>query len=221
MKNCNKLFQNLILIVLILFILTSCAGNGTVTPEPLDPVEYMYYEVPYVSQPAGSELCGVASSIMVLNYYGENLSMNTFGPTITTDGQIDLNKLFLYLDDKRYTHDFFKVSEFEGIDGTKEVLERGPSMVEQKYSLTDDSKHHRVLIGYDDNKEEIITHDPLIGKNFKIKYDDFFDISLYEKCWFFEIRPKNKGEKDTKNYKEKEIQRANSQMDSILGKPEF
>ena len=221
MKNCNKLFQNLILIILILITLTSCVGNGTVTPEPPGSVEYMYYEVPYVAQPAGSQLCGVASSIMVLNYYGENLSMSTFGPTITTDGEIDLNKLYLYLDDKGYTHDFFKVGKSEGIDGIKEVLERGPFMVEQKFSLTDDSEHHRVLIGYDDNKENIITHDPLRGENFKIKYDDFFDISLYEKCWCFEIRPKNKGEKDTKNYQEKAIKIIDSHMDSIIGKPKF
>ncbi len=201
MRKYNKLFQNLILIILILITLTSCTGNGTVMPE--SPGLYIYYEVPYVSQPVGSELCGVATSIMVLNYYGENLSMNTFGPTITTDGQIDINKLFQYCDNNGYTHDFFKVSKLEGIDGIKEVLERGPFMVGQKLSLTSDPndlKHMRVLIGYDDNNEEIITHDPAIGENFKIKYDDFFDISIWDKCWCFEIRPENKGEKDTKNY---------------------
>jgi uncharacterized protein YvpB len=188
-KNCNKIFQNLILIILILITLTSCSGNGTITPE--SPGLYIYYEVPYVSQPVGSELCGVASSIMVLNYYGENLSMNTFGPTITgTDGKVDLNKIEIYLNDNGYNH----------IDVIINVLERGPFMVTQKYSLTDDTKHHRVFIGYDNNKEEIITHDPLRGKNFKISYDDFFAISINSKCWCFEIRPENKGEKDTKIY---------------------
>lgn len=203
MKRMKKLFQNLILIVLILFTLTSCTGSGTVTPEtpqtPPGPVEELYYNVPYVPQPAGSELCGVASAIMVLNYYGENLSINTFGPTITTNGKIDFTKLYPCLDDKGYTHDFFKVSEREGIDGIKEVLERGPFMVQQKFSLTSDFQHHRVIIGYDDDKEEFITHDPQRGENFKIKYNDFFDISIYEKCWCFEIRPKNKEEKYIKS----------------------
>ncbi len=195
----------------------SCTA-GTVIPEPPGPVEELYYNVPYVAQPAGSGLCGVASSIMVLNYYGENLSMSTFGPTITTDEKLDVPKLHSYLMDNGYTLDFFKVSKFDGIDAIIDVLKRGPFMAEQKYSLTDDTKHIRVFIGYDNNKGEFTTHDPLRGKDFKIEYDDLFDISLNKQCWIFEIRPENK---DTKSYQEKAIQLVNSQIDSILRKPEF
>ena len=72
-------------------------------------------------------------------------------------------------------------------------------MVWQKYSLADDSKHHRVLIGCDTNKEEFTSHDPSRGKNFKMSYDKFFDLSFNHSCYFFEIRPENKSEKDIKN----------------------
>lgn len=168
--------------------------------EPPEPVEELYYNVPYVAQPAGSQLCGVASSIMVLNYYDKNLSMSTFGPTITTNGKLDIIKLQFYLMDIGYTFDPFRISESQGIDEVIDVLERGPVMLWQKHSLTTDFKHHRVLIGYDNNEEEFISHDPSRGKDFKMSYDEFFDLSFNYSCYFFEIRPENRGEKFKESY---------------------
>lgn len=212
--------------------LTSCRGTVTPQPPPPGPVEQIYYNVPYVAQAADSQLAEVASTIMVLNYYGENLSMETFKEKITSSGNIDYNKLIDYLNDNNYTYDFFGIYPTEGIDNIKKVLERGPVMIKKESNLDAPSSNpYRVLIGWDDNKETFITHDPIKGKNFEIKYEDFFDYpfdypGLREKhvvwptdiCWTYEIRPENKLKDDMKKYQEQAINIVDSQMKPILGK---
>lgn len=45
--------------------------------------------------------------------------------------------------------------------------------------MTNSAYHFRVVIGYDDKKEEFITHDPTLGKNYKISYSDFSALSTH------------------------------------------
>jgi len=210
---------------LSLATLTSC--SGIVTPQPPGQLEQLYYNVPYVALPADSQLGGVASVIMVLNYYDEGLSMESFGPKITTDGRLDYKKLSDYLEDNNYSHDFFRIDAIDGINNIKGVLERGPVMIIKELNLNGSysSNPYRVLIGWDNNKETFITHDPIKGKNFEINYGDFFDhsykcmlVKCIDVCLFYEIRPKNRLKDDTKRYQEQAINIVDSQMDSILGK---
>lgn len=191
LKNPIELSPKCMVCFLLIIILTSCNGTGTPQPPESQEEEQLYYDVPYIPQPEGSKLCGVAAGIMILNYYGEKLSMDNFGPNITgDDGKLDISEFSAYVTNNGYSLDPFNIDKSLGIDKVIEVLERGPVMVVQKYSLTDEREHSRVLIGYNKNKEEIISHDPSRGKDFKIRYDNFFDLSVEEQCcYFFEIRP--------------------------------
>jgi len=74
MKN-HRRFQNLILILLSLFILTSCVGNGTIPPpsppEPIDDVADSHKITaiaPYYEIEEEKSYCLIASGTIVTNY---------------------------------------------------------------------------------------------------------------------------------------------------------
>jgi uncharacterized protein YvpB len=53
-----------------------------------------------------------------------------------------------------------------------------PVIAIQNYSLTILKTHARVIIGYDDETQEIITNDPTAGKDYRISYSDFLSLNL-------------------------------------------
>jgi len=74
-----------------------------------------------------------------------------------------------------------------------------PVIAVQNYSLTLSYSHARVIIGYDDETQEIITNDPTAGKDYRISYSDFLSLNLNsnpDKCKVIVISTE---EIDTKN----------------------
>jgi uncharacterized protein YvpB len=67
-----------------------------------------------------------------------------------------------------------------------------PVIAVQNYSLTILKSHARVIIGFDDEKQEVITNDPTAGKDYKISYSDFLDLNFNsnpDKCKVIVISP--------------------------------
>lgn len=187
----HRRFQNLILIFLSLFILTSCSDSGTVTPETPCPVEedYIKLDVPYVEQ-ATPKWCLPASGTMILNYYGVNITQEELADiVISEDGTGDGNKMITYAKELGFKAKYCYLT----IVNIKDILQKDvPILVAQDYSLTESIDHSRVVIGYDDKTQELITHDPSLGKDYKIYYSDFemMNISGYlGKCCSTVIYP--------------------------------
>jgi len=60
------------------------------------------------------------------------------------------------------------------IEEIKNSLKRDiPVIAVQNYSLSLPYSHARVIIGYDDIKQEVISNDPTAGKDYKMSYSNF------------------------------------------------
>lgn len=169
MKNCNKLFQNLILIVLILFTLTSCTGNGTVTPEPSESVEELYLGVPVVYQPAGKLWCLPASAQSVLNYAGMDITQQEIAPYVMESGEVSVIT-FVNNAEKLGIDAYLKNRTLEEIK--EEIIKERPPIVLLNYSLTDPADHAYVIDGFSDIKQEVRLMCPTRGY-IDISYDEF------------------------------------------------
>lgn len=145
----------------------SCAGIVT-------PVEESYYisGVPYVEQPIDKPLCLPASGAMVFNYYDVNVTLQQVADkVINEEGVSSTKKLREYAEELGFKAEFRDLT----LEGVKKVLQQDvPIIIVQDISLTDHIKHARVVIGYDDKKQELITHDPLPvnGENYTISYSE-------------------------------------------------
>ena len=65
------------------------------------------------------------------------------------------------------------------IEEIKVLLEEDtPVIAIQNYSLTLPYSHARVIIGFDDENQEVITNDPTAGKDYKISYVDFLALNF-------------------------------------------
>ncbi len=65
------------------------------------------------------------------------------------------------------------------IEEIKALLEEDiPVIAIQNYSLTILKSHARVIIGYDDETQEVITNDPTVGEDYKISYSDFLALNF-------------------------------------------
>ena len=172
--------------IFVVFLLTiGCGGNPASPPTEQD---YFKLDVPYVEQ-ATPVWCLPASATMVLNYYGENVSQYEVANNIVGNyGWGEEELLMEYLPKIGFKLDIKELT----IDGIKDVLkENKPILTLQHYSLTDSDFHYRVIIGFDDKKEEIVTNDPMIGEDYKISYSDFVNLNQQNslKCISFIILP--------------------------------
>jgi hypothetical protein len=78
------------------------------------------------------------------------------------------------------------------IEHVKLYLNDGyPVIVHQTFSLSENTGHNRVVIGYSEKKGIFIVNDPSkLGPNYEISYDDFE--KLWENIIFYEPGPSNK-----------------------------
>lgn len=169
MKNCNKLFQNLILIVLILFALTSCTGNGTVTPEPSESVEELYLGVPVVYQPEGKNWCLPASAQSVLNYAGMDITQQEIAP-YATEGNWGYAIILANNAEELGIDAYLKNRTLEEIK--EEIIKGRPPIVLLDNSLTDPTNHYYVIDGFSDTQQEVRLMCPLRGY-IDMSYSDF------------------------------------------------
>ena len=182
MKKYNKSFFYLILIVLISFALTSCAGGGIVTP-----VEESHYisGVPYVEQPIDKPQCLPASGAMVFNYYNVNVTQQQVADKIINEntGGYNTNNLIEYAKELGFKAEFRNLT----LEWVKKVLQQDvPIIIVQDFSLIDPNDHARIVIGYDNKKQELITHDPLPvnGENYSISYSEAIALNTIEPPFF-------------------------------------
>jgi len=88
------------------------------------------------------------------------------------------------------------------IEEIKNSLKRNiPVIAVQNYSLALPYSHARVIVGFNDQNQEIISNDPTAGKGYKIDYSAFRALSLASDpnlCKVIVISPGGKGI-DTEN----------------------
>jgi len=201
MKAMGKVTLTLFLILIASLFLTSC--SGIVTPElqldseieQLDEVDYIYLDVPYEKY-AGANWCLPASGAMTLKYFGENITQQQIANVVITDGVSSVYKMIKYAKDLGFEAKYNYIT----IEDIKNLLKEDvPIIAIQNYSLTLPYSHARVIIGFDDEKQEVITNDPTAGKDYKISYSYFLDLNFNsnsDKCKVIVISPE---EVDAKN----------------------
>jgi hypothetical protein len=162
----------------ILAFQVSCT-NGVVTP-----VEESHYisGVPYVKQPTDKTWCLPASGAMVLNYYGVNITQEKLAEeVIGDDGVGSTEKLREYAKELGFKAEFRNLT----LEWVKKVLQQDvPIVIAQEISLIKPINHARVVIGYDDKKQELITHDPYLGENYTIPYSEAIALNIINPPFF-------------------------------------
>ena len=196
-KAMGKITIALFLMLIVSLFLTSC--SGVVTPElqldlneeinKVEEIDYVYLDVPYEKY-AGANWCLPASGAMTFKYFGMNISQSQIASSVIDEyGTSSVFKFISYAKKMGFEAKY----QFKTIEEIKVLLEEDiPVIAIQNYSLTILKSHARVIIGYDDETQEIITNDPTAGKDYKISYSDFLDLNLNsnpDKCKVIVLSP--------------------------------
>ena len=202
-KAMGKITITLFLMLIVSLFLTSC--SGVVTPElqlgldeeinKVEEIGYVYLDVPYEKY-AGANWCLPASGAMTFKYFGMNISQSQIASKVITNGTSSVFKFISYAKNLGFEVKY----QSKTIEEIKVLLEEDiPVIAVQNYSLTILKSHARVIIGFDDEKQEVITNDPTAGKDYKISYSNFLALNFNsnpDKCKVIIISPE---EVDTKN----------------------
>ncbi len=188
MKVMSKLSLTLCLIIIVFLSLTSC--SGIVTPElqlgleedinEIEEIGYVYLDVPYEKY-AGTNWCLPASGAMIFKYYGLDITQIEIASKVIENGKSSIFKFITFAKDLGFNAEYNKKT----IEGIKDLLKQNiPVIAIQCYSLNLTISHARVVIGYNDENQEVITNDPTAGKDYKISYADFLALNLgsTDKC---------------------------------------
>jgi len=178
-KAMGKTTLTLGLMIIVALFLTSCSGGGLVTPElQFDPeeginkveeIDSVYLDVPYEKY-AGANWCLPASGAMTFKYFGENISQAEIADAVIKDGTSSVYKMVKYAKDLGFEAKY----NYMTLEEVKDLLKKNiPVIAVQNYSLTLPYSHARVIIGYDDEKQEVISNDPTAGKDYKMSYSNF------------------------------------------------
>jgi len=201
----SKATLALFLMLIVSLFLTSCSGGGLVTPElqldldedlnKVEEIDYVYLNVPYEKY-AGTNWCLPASGAMTFNYFGENITQQQIANAVIKDGVSSVYKMIEYSKELGFEAKY----KYMTIEDIKDSLRQDiPVIAVQSYSLSISYSHARVIIGYDDEKQEVISNDPTVGKDYKISYSNFIDLNTASNpnlCKVIVISPK---EINTKN----------------------
>jgi hypothetical protein len=178
-KAMGKATLTLGLMIIVALFLTSCSGGGLVTPElqlgldeeinKIEEIDYVYLNVPYEKY-AGTNWCLPASGAMTFRYFGENITQQQIANVVIKNDKSSVYKMIKYAKDFGFEAKF----SYMTIEDIKNSLKKDvPVIAIQNYSLNIPYCHARVVIGYDDEKQEIITNDPTAGKDYKISFSTF------------------------------------------------
>ena len=195
-KAMGKATLTLGLMIIVALFLTSC--NGVVTPEvqlnldeeinKVEEINSVYLDVPYEKY-AGYNWCLPASGAMAFKYFGENISQSEIASNVIINGDSSVFKFISYAKSLGFETKY----QSKTIEEIKALLEEDiPVIAIQNYSLTLPYSHARVIIGFDDEKQEIITNDPTAGKDYKISYADFLALNFNsspDKCKVIVLSP--------------------------------
>ena len=182
-KTMGKATVTLFLMLIVSLFLTSC--SGVVTPElqldldealnKVEEIDSVYLDVPYEKY-GGANWCLPASGAMAFEYFGMNISQSQIASKVI-DGY-GISSVYRFISYAKGMG--FEVKyQNKTLEEIKVLLNsETPLIAVQNYSLTILKSHARVIIGYDDEKQEIITNDPTIGKDYRISYSDFLNLNL-------------------------------------------
>jgi len=204
MKAMGKATLTLGLMIIVSLFLTSCSGGGLVTPElQLDPeeinkvdeIDYVYLDVPYEKY-AGTNWCLPASGAMTFKYFGMNISQAQIASAVIKDGSSSVYKMIKYAKDLGFEAKY----NYMTIEEIKCLLKKDiPVIAVQNYSLTLPYSHARVIIGFNEEKQEVISNDPTAGEDYKMSYSNFVALNTGINPDFFKIIVISTEEIDTKN----------------------
>jgi len=203
MKAIGKATLTLGLMIIVSLFMTSC--SGIVTPElqlgldeeinKVEEIGYVYLDVPYEKY-AGTNWCLPASGAMTFKYFGENITQAEIAEEVIKDGTSSVYKMIIYARDLGFEAKY----NYMTIDEMKEILREDiPIIAIQNYSLTLPYSHARVITGYNDEKQEIISNDPTAGEDHIIPYSDFTALNTGSNPDLFKIIVISTEEIDTKN----------------------
>ena len=172
------------LMIIVSLFLTSCSGGGLVTPElqldleeeinKVEEIDYVYLDVPYEKY-AGANWCLPASGAMTFKYFGMNISQSQIASKVITNGSSSVFRFISFAKGLGFETKY----QSKTIEEIKVLLEEDiPVIAVQNYSLSLPYSHARVIIGFDDEKQEVITNDPTAGKDYIISYSDFLALNF-------------------------------------------
>lgn len=197
----GKATVTLFLMLIVSLFMTSC--SGVVTPElelgeeinKVEEIVSVCLDVPYEKY-AGANWCLPASGAMTFKYFGMDISQAQIASKVIKNGS---SSVFRFISFARNLG--FEVAyQSKTIEEIKVLLEEDiPVIAVQNYSLNLPYSHARVIIGFDDEKEEVITNDPTAGKDHIISYADFLALNFNsnpDKCKVIVLSPE---EVDTLN----------------------
>jgi hypothetical protein len=173
----SKATLTLGLMIIVSLFLTSC--SGVVTPElELDPeedinkveeIDYVYLDVPYEKY-AGTNWCLPASGAMTFKYFGENISQAEIADAVIDNGTSSVYKIIKYARDLGFEakYNFMTLEEIKNL-----LIKDIPVIAVQNYTLSLPYSHARVIIGFDDEAQEVISNDPTAGKDYIMSYSNF------------------------------------------------
>jgi len=195
-KAMGKATVTLFLMLIVSLSLTSC--SGVVTPElqlgldeeinKVEEIDYVYLDVPY-ERYAGTNWCLPASGAMTFKYFGMDISQAQIASKVITNGTSSVFRFISFAKNLGFDTKY----QSKTIEEIKVLLEEDiPVIAVQNYSLSLPYSHARVIIGFDDEKQEVITNDPTAGKDYKISYSNFLELNLgsnYDKCKVIVLSP--------------------------------
>lgn len=197
----GKATVTLFLMLIVSLFMTSC--SGVVTPElelgeeinKVEEIVSVYLDVPYEKY-AGANWCLPASGAMTFKYFGMDISQAQIASKVIKNGSSSVFRFISFAKGLGFEVAY----QSKTIEEIKVLLEEDiPVIAVQNYSLTLPYSHARVIIGFDDEKEEVITNDPTAGKDYIISYADFLALNFNsnpDKCKVIVISPE---EVDTLN----------------------
>jgi len=202
-KAMGKITLTLGLMIIVALFLTSC--SGVVTPElqlnsdeeinKVKEIDYVYLDVPYEKY-AGTNWCLPASGAMTFKYFGKNITQAEISDTVIEDGSSSVYRMIKYARDLGFEAKY----NYMTIEEIKYLLKKDiPVITVQNYSLTLPYSHARVIIGFDDEEQEVISNDPTAGKDYKISYSNFTALNTGINPDLFKVIVISIEEIDTKN----------------------
>ena len=163
-----------ILIVIGIVVMAVLLSGCKKPTEPEPEITEIKLAIPY-ERVGGKDWCLPASATMIFKYYGENISQVKIASGIIINGNPSTFRLVSYAKELGYFAEWKRKS----IKEIEEYLRRGiPLIVIQKHGLTIPNSHSRVIIGFDSIKGELTLHDSVGKNNYKISYEEFFNLGF-------------------------------------------
>ena len=142
-----------------------------------------YLNVPYEKY-AGTNWCLPASGAMTFKYFGMDISQSQIASSVITNGTSSVYKMVKYAKELGFEAKY----NYMTLEEVKNLLTNDiPVIAVQNYTLSLPFSHARVIIGFDDEKQEIISNDPTAGKNYRMSYSYFSALNTGINTDFFKV----------------------------------